>query len=194
MLVLAGGNGSGKSTFYRTRLQAKNIKFINADQIGRKKFTKNKKTDAKRATMYAQKQVLKLLKNGESFCYETVFSHPSKIEILEEAKKHGYRVELAYFHLDLPKLNIARVMMRVKEGGHDVPRAKIQSRIPKTMKNIKKAIALTDKTYIFDNSWTEEPFRKIATVENGTLTEHVDTLPNWAKNLLKSYQSKRLNR
>ena len=36
--LLAGGNGSGKSTFYRTRLKPLGLPFINADIIAKTQF------------------------------------------------------------------------------------------------------------------------------------------------------------
>jgi predicted ABC-type ATPase len=36
--LLAGGNGVGKSTFYRTQLETRGIPFINADILARQLF------------------------------------------------------------------------------------------------------------------------------------------------------------
>jgi predicted ABC-type ATPase len=36
--LLAGGNGAGKSTFYRTRLKKLGIPFVNADVIAKEIF------------------------------------------------------------------------------------------------------------------------------------------------------------
>jgi predicted ABC-type ATPase len=184
--ILAGANGSGKTTFYRQRLQSKNIPFINADQIAAEKFSGKKKSDAKKATLAAQEQVNEMLDRGETFCYETVFSHASKIDILAKAKSLGYEVNLIYIHLQFPELNKARVISRVKLGEHDVPPEKIVSRIPKTVKNIKVAIKLASTTLILDNSSTEDPFQQVATVENGIVTKKADSLPEWAKEILSS--------
>ena len=49
--------------------------------------------------------------------FETVFSHPSKIDFLAQAKSLGYEVVLVYIHLTNDELNQARVAQRVSEGG-----------------------------------------------------------------------------
>ena len=64
-----------------------------------------------------------------SFCFETVFSHESKIDFLARAKANGYKIILVYIHLFDANLNEARVKQRTSEGGHSVPIEKIHSRI-----------------------------------------------------------------
>ena len=63
----------------------------------------------------------KLLCNSNKFTFETVMSHPSKLEFMRKAKEHGFRVYLYFISLDNPNINIGRVKTRVEQGGHDVP-------------------------------------------------------------------------
>ncbi len=60
-----------------------------------------------------------LILQGVSFCFETVFSHESKIDFLAQAKANGYEIILVYVHLFDASLNEARVKQRVSEGGHN---------------------------------------------------------------------------
>ena len=122
---------------------------------------------------------------GISFCFETVFSHPSKIDFLAEAKALGYEIVLVFIHLQMDELNLARVAQRVNEGGHKVPVKKIISRIPRTLKHIQSSLPLADKVQLYDNSSSELPFQLVARLGNGTLIQAADPLPDWAREMLR---------
>ena len=66
------------------------------------------------------------------------------------------KIYLYYIATKNPAINIERVDNRVEEGGHFVPKDKIESRYYKTMENLYSAILLSDKAYLFDNSNDEE--------------------------------------
>ncbi|MBS4029137.1 MAG: zeta toxin family protein, partial [Ignavibacteriales bacterium] len=70
----------------------------------------------------------KLIESGQSFCYETVLSHPSKLKLLEQANVKGYKTYLYFVFTDDWRLNIERVKLRVQEGGHNVDDKKIEQR------------------------------------------------------------------
>lgn len=80
--VLAGANGSGKSTFYRKFLADTGIPFINADEIAKVKFPDKTVEANQKAQAEAHRLYHEHLDKGASFCYETVFSHHSKIEFI----------------------------------------------------------------------------------------------------------------
>ena len=63
----------------------------------------------------------KLLKQKERFSFETVFSHSSKLDIMKEARKNGYKVYLYFVSTESPEINKLRVESRRDQGGHDVP-------------------------------------------------------------------------
>ncbi len=182
--VLAGGNGAGKTTFYNQFLHQREISFVNADNIARHLDPDNKINIAYQAAEIAAQIRDQLINEGRSFCYETVFSHPSKIDFLSRAKVAGYQLILIFIHLEQPALNQARVQQRVSEGGHDVPLDKIRSRIPRTLANIKKSVPLLNECHLLDNSSSEQPFQRIASAIDGHINLYVDILPEWATFLL----------
>jgi len=185
--VLTGGNGAGKSTFYRTRLEPLGLPFVNADILAKKLFPDQAEGRSYEAAKIAETLRLKLLKEGRSFCFETVFSHPSKIDFIAQAKSMGYEVILVFIHLDNASLNQARVSQRVSEGGHHVPDNKVISRIPKVLKNIKQTIPLCDRCYLLDNTRLDNPFQQIAEISKGEVKPKTASLPLWGKNLLADY-------
>ena len=181
--ILVGGNGAGKSTFYKTRLQPLGLPFINADLIARELFPVASETHSYEAAQVARQMVNAQLAAGNSFCFETVFSHPSKIDLLGKAKALGYEIIMVVLYLGLQNLNVARVSQRVIEGGHSVPVAKIKSRIPRTFENIKIAAPLCDGIYLIDNSSAENPFQVIAQRHNEQEIL-IEPLPQWARLIL----------
>jgi predicted ABC-type ATPase len=183
--ILAGGNGAGKSTFYDRYLKNKKLSFVNADMIAKEISTEeNNLQVAKSAQEQAMAACLQKIKDGETFCFETVFSHESKVELIKKAKELGYEVNLVFIHLSFSQLNIGRVVQRVASGGHNVPQDKIESRIPKTIENLKKAIEFTDNVVIIDNSSSQNPFRKIISIRQSKIIYEDPLLPNWAKEII----------
>jgi predicted ABC-type ATPase len=182
--VLAGGNGTGKSTFFDHYLSKYGIKFVNADLIARTMDKDHPERLSYQAATLATEMRENMIAQGESFCFETVFSHESKIDFIAVAKAHGYTVILVYIHLTDPSLNEARVYQRTLVGGHDVPAEKIHSRIPRTMKNIKTALPLVDEAWILDNSSGQNRFQQIAILKKGSCDKKVNPLPAWVTDLL----------
>ena len=93
-----------------------------------------------------------LLQRKVSFTFETVMSHPSKVTLLEQAQRAGFRTYLYYIATDDPAINISRVRYRVKQGGHAAPEDKIVNRYHRSLRLLMDAIRHTNRAYIFDNS------------------------------------------
>ena len=80
--------------------------------------------------------------------------------------------------LDNPDLSIARVKARVIQGGHDVPIPKIIDRYERTMNLLLEVIRLSDRAFIFDNSYSEP--KMFAVVENDEISiVNTDFAPAW---------------
>jgi predicted ABC-type ATPase len=123
-----------------------------------------------------------LLNAGQSFSFETVLSHPSKIEILRHAQLKGYRTYLYYIATEDPAINLARVRVRVAQGGHDVPEDKVRSRYDRSLSLLYDAIRMTNRAYVFDNSQDGQRGDWIAEITNGNDLElKTYSLPSWFK-------------
>jgi len=119
--ILVGGNGAGKSTYYRLALEPLGLPFVNADVLARIVFAEAPEAHSYEAAQLAERQRHQLLERGVSFCFETVYSHSSKIDFIARAKSLGYQVIMVLTHLESTGLNQARIAGRVSEGGHSVP-------------------------------------------------------------------------
>ena len=105
------------------------------------------------AQLVAQFLYDELLKAKLKFSFETVFSHPNKLELMKRAKAAGYKVYLYFVPTEDPAINVQRVKeIRMKQGGHDVPRDKIISRWSRTMNNLPEALSIAYHAYLWDNS------------------------------------------
>ncbi|MCP4625233.1 MAG: AAA family ATPase [bacterium] len=183
--ILAGGNGAGKTTFYNLFLAPKGIKFVNADIIAIAIRPENPESVSYEAAYLAEQIREKLLEQSVSFCFETVFSHVSKIDFVANAKARGYEVVLVYIHLATVELNEARVHQRVTEGGHDVPDNKIRNRIPRTMQYIGSVLPLVSEARLLDNSYRNDPFQQVSIVRRGKRHWVKNPLPHWAEEILR---------
>ena len=120
-----------------------------------------------------------ILKVSFSFSYETVMSDEKKIHFLEKAKEQGYRIYLYYFATEDPIININRVMIRVAQQGHYVEPEIIKKRYYKSLQNLKAAIKLSDRAYLFDNSKRASVL--ISEITHGKNVHVIDpaNVPNW---------------
>ena len=187
--LLAGGNGAGKSTFYQLFLQPLGVQFVNADLIARKIAPEDPEDASYDAAKIAEYLRYDLLSQSVDFCFETVFSHSSKIDFVAAAKAKGYQIILVFIHLENSTLNIARVSQRVNQGGHNVPNDKVINRIPRTLDAIKRTLPLVDEFHLLDNSSAEYPFKRLAVIKNQQLIQKEDPLPDWASELIATYSS-----
>jgi predicted ABC-type ATPase len=127
----------------------------------------------------------KLVKEGISFTYETVMSHPDKIEFMKEAQNKGYKVYLYFVSTTDPEINSYRVKLRVTQNGHSVPIDKIKDRYYKSLSNLKAAVQSSNNAYIFDNS--RENAYLVATVLNGNEVYPEElAIPKWVETYLLS--------
>ena len=96
LVALAGPNGAGKSTFYAAYLKNTALRLVNADLLA-----KELNIDPYIAAAVADALRRELLRQRESFVFETVFSDPAgdKLNFLREAVSAGYSVVLCFIGL-----------------------------------------------------------------------------------------------
>ena len=189
LVVLAGPNGAGKSTFYEVFLADSPLPFLNADlfaaETGIESLEAARILDATRDQMIADRL---------GFITETVFSDPygAKLEMLRKAVAAGYAVTLIYIGVATAELSARRVDQRVARGGHDVPRERIAARFRRSLENLRQAIAFVPTVELYDNSSVEQPYRPVATFEQGSLRSRMHgVLPRWARGVAPSARRRR---
>ena len=164
LLIIAGPNGSGKTTI-TARLRADHwsdgVEYLNADDI-------------------------ELLRARQSIAFETVFSVDGKVDFLRRSRDAGYFTRVFFIGTESPRINAARVADRVMRGGHTVPIEKIVSRYKRSHANLSAAIALADRVYIYDNSVDGSDARLCARTEGGALRKVYGPIPTWLTDVIAS--------
>ena len=154
-IVIAGPNGAGKTTFARDFLtiEADVVNFINADLIATGLSPLKPEQAAVAAARVFIGEIDRLARATESFAFESTLAGVSYAKRLLEMKRDGYLVEIAYLKINSPQLALRRIAARVKQGGHNVPRADVLRRFDRSWKNFQDLYRpLADKWSVYDNS------------------------------------------
>ena len=181
IVAIAGSNGAGKTTFFHAHLREAGLRFVNADDIAHELDV-----SAYEAAEIADALRHELVRQRESFVFETVFSDPAgeKLAFLTDAVAAGYNVVLCFIGISGPETSEERVAIRASQGGHDVPPEKLITRFPRTVANLKAAIQTLPVVLIFDNDDLAAPFRKVAECRNGKGVFVADPVPEWSRAML----------
>jgi predicted ABC-type ATPase len=151
--------------------------YVNADEIAKSRWPADSDAHAYEAAQVAAETRAYLIAGGRPFIAETVFSHPSKLDLMRSAQQAGYQVVL-HAMLVPEELAVRRVASRVQAGGHDVPEHKIRERYERLWPLVAQAVSLADRAVLYDNSRREGPV-KMAEFFGG-LPIGAATWPQWA--------------
>jgi predicted ABC-type ATPase len=176
--LVVGPNGAGKSTFVELTLAPllPRSVFVNADEIAKERWPQDPSAHAYDAAIVAAQTRDKLIELGRPFIAETVFSHPSKLELIDTAHAAGYTVVL-HVLLIPEQLAVARVTYRVKAGGHPVAENKIRQRYLRLWDLVADAITRCEQATVYDNSGINGP-RIVAQMAEGFIVGSPDW-PAW---------------
>jgi len=152
------------------------LRFINADDIAHEL-----EITPYQAAALANALRLELFRQRESFVFETVFSDPvgDKVSFLKKAAAAGCAIVLCYIGITNASVSEERVAMRVSQGGHDVPPEKLGARFPRTIANLKAALAQLPLVLVYDNSDLHAPFHKIAEYQRRGGHFLATSVPDW---------------
>ena len=184
--ILAGPNGAGKTTFYDNLLSRQvSAEFVNPDRLALHALGHNATTaeHAKLGQDLANARRDALIAASKSLVTESTFSHPSKLELIGQAKAAGFRVVVYHLNLESGDLAVARVEHRVLYGGHAVPSDRIRGRYERNQALIRQAILEADRGFVFDNSRKGFRPRQLMQFDMGVVVKVADDLPRWAAKL-----------
>jgi len=202
LVVIAGHNGAGKTTFYRKRLShllehllaeninADEIERANTEELGENAYTKKEFEDlaADEATrlrkLYLQEEI--------NFSFETVFSDPvqDKVGFMMEARRRGYLVVLLAVGLESIEKSKERVAIRHARGGHNVEPKKLEERYPRVLVNFAHGAQVASLAIFMDNSEDNpvedgDAYWGVAFFEDGNLVVSDDSPPAWWQEVLR---------
>jgi predicted ABC-type ATPase len=189
LLVIAGPNGSGKTTVTRVLRRdhwSQGVEYINPDEIALERFGDwNSPTAILEAANWAEQRRETLLSERAGIAFETVFSAPDKLDFVRRAKRAGYFVRMFFVSTSDPSINATRVAQRMMNGGHGVPLEKIIARYERSMVLLAAAITLMNRVYLYDNSVAQQEARLCARVSDGQLRKIYRDLPEWVEDAIK---------
>jgi predicted ABC-type ATPase len=171
--IVAGPNGSGKSSLYGdvgTEAFDRSVWVINPDLLT-ERIRLVEGLSIRAANIEAVIRVEAWLEASinayQTIGVETVLSTGKYRRLVQIAKQQQFEFRLTYIILKSPDLNVERVCLRVKKGGHNVDEAKIRERWAKSLAQLPWFLDQAEWAAIYDNS-ADKP-RRVAVKKDGTI-------------------------
>lgn len=153
--IVAGANGSGKTTFAREFLP-KYVHcpyFVNADNIAQGLSPFSPELVAIKAGKILLSEIKGLISQKKSFAFETTLAGRTYVPFITDARKVGYKIHIFYLWVPSPALAKERVKFRVERGGHNIPTNDIVRRFKRSLNNFFELyMPIVESWYLFDNS------------------------------------------
>lgn len=153
--IIAGPNGSGKTTFALEFLPNYTDcrTFINADTIARGLAGFSPDAVALKAGRILLEQIETYTSKKIDFAFETTLSGTNYLLRLTNLKKKGYVIHLFFLWIPDVSLSLARIASRIKMGGHAIAEKVVRRRFHKGIKNfLGRYRRVLDSWMLFDNS------------------------------------------
>ncbi|MGQ0709512.1 MAG: AAA family ATPase [Rhodoferax sp.] len=168
IIIIAGPNGAGKTTFAREflPLEADCPVFVNADLIAAGLAPFAPESAALQAGRLMLQELERHTQARHSFAFETTLSGKGYLRQIRIWQSLGYRVKLMFLRLDSADEALARVALRVRQGGHHIPEAVVRRRFDAGLHHfVHHYAAVVDAWALYDNGgefpvlldWSEKP-------------------------------------
>lgn len=185
LYLLAGPNGTGKTTFYSIAVESgfidKNLPFINVDTIAQTLGGYSEENYIKASEIY-RAAVGEYIQSDSDFMIESNLADSRSYEWLSLMKKRGYKLVLYYISTDDVLINIGRVERRLAEGGHNIPEAIIRTRYSQSHSYLKTKLFEFNEVYLIDNS-TDTSLVQVK-LREGIIVHKISELQDWIKNII----------
>ena len=165
LVILAGAPGTGKTTFYESKLKAVFPTVLK----GSSSPLEQAETNPERS---------RLQKEQQSFVYQNVTVDP---QIIQDARKAGFEVKVIYIAAEDPNLNIGRVLLRVAQGGPFAPLGRVADDYAQGMRQLAEVKKLADDLMLFDNTNNGRGVRLVVHFQDGNLVKLARSVPKWAQ-------------
>lgn len=188
LIVIAGCNGAGKSTFATTFLP-KNLTSFDYDYIYLKNYQELPDTEfrelfaKKYTTDLFENQINKAIEKKIDFCYETNFDmHP--LFWPKRFRENGYALDLIFFCLKNQGIAQHRIQVRTEFKGHFVDNETIDLKWKKGYKNLNNHFDFFDNILIVDNSIQNKIYTNLIQTYDGEIFRICENLPDYIETRL----------
>lgn len=195
--VLAGVNGSGKSSIGGAAFASRGVEYYNPDLAARKLREIHPRMTQRVANGHAwtlgKNMLEKAIAQKAIYAFETTLGGNTITRLLIKAAEQGFKLKIWYVGLESVESNIARVLKRVEGGGHDIPVADIRRRWDGSRRNLIKLLPHLHSLRLYDNSHEADP--GLGHVPRPQLLLHIEAkkfmgpsdlsgAPEWAKPMI----------
>jgi predicted ABC-type ATPase len=204
--VIAGGNGSGKSSIGGAAFRESGGEYYNPDEVARKLMAANPALTQVDANSAAWHQGVKLLKRAiaerKDFAFETTLGANTIPRLLAQAALQGIEIYIWYVGLSSAELHIERVQARVRRAGHDIPAEHIRRRYEHSRLNLIDLLPQITGLRVYDNSVDADPAagktpkpKLVLHMERGKILNprNLKQTPDWAKPIVAAALKLRLS-
>ena len=169
LIIVAGANGSGKTTFAKKLVEAKGYVFLNADEIEKELTESGAQPSHLKAGRIFFRKMHELTEGELDFILESTLAGNYLVDIIRELRMKAYRISIVYLFLENPTVCIDRIRVRVRKGGHFVPDEDVIRRFYRSKRNFWCVYRmLADEWQVVYNSDAE--FQEIAFGKAGAST------------------------
>lgn len=172
-LLVAGPNGSGKSTAYEdTDIEAggRSVWIVNPDLLT-ERIRETEGLGLRDANLAAVNRIEcwaeASIEVHKTIGVETVLSTAKYRRLVTKAKELGFEIWLIYVVLDSVELNVERVKLRIRKGGHAVAEEDVRKRYPRSLEQFPWFLNEADRAWIYDNSGAT--IRQVGEKTEGTI-------------------------
>lgn len=165
IVIIAGANGVGKTTFARAFLREYDYEFLNADEIAKSLSAENPQAKKISAGKLFFQKLKSAVEDNKSLLIESTLSGRYLQKFLENLKDKNYQITIIFLFADSTEILIERIAERVKKGGHFVPGEDVKRRFVRGKDNFWRIYKdLADSWSLFYNMSND--FKKIAAGED----------------------------